>query len=315
MRWLLLLVMGTLWAEPCVVFIHIGPELPDYLSVAAAQARLFNPGGSIYVLANEAALKGSKDEFPGVVCVPCETVPKGSLHEKFLKQTKLNKGFWTVTTERFFYLADLMHEYKLGEVVHLESDVMLYTDLAQLIPTFRKYYGKTIGATFDNDERGIAGLVYIPQLRPLNHFLEFIIDHSKDKDANDMVFLGQFKQKHLKQYIDTLPIIIADYVAEHPLVSANGSKGSHGEEFINHIAEFGSIFDAAALGQYLGGNHHQQQPGFVNEACVFNPSLFQFEWGKDNEGRSIPFAVYKEKRWKINNLHVHCKKLKEFTSK
>lgn len=314
MKWVFLLLTGMLWAEPCVVFVHIGPELPPYLGAAVDQVRLFNPDTPIYVLASEAALKSSKEAFQAV-CVPCETVPKGSLHEAFLKKTKLNKGFWTVTTERFFYLADLMQEYKLGDVFHLESDVMLYADVNQLLPVFKKHYGKTIGAAFDNDDRGIASIVYIPYLRPLNHFLEFINDGAKNKDSNDMVFLAQFKQKYLKQFVETLPITISDYVEEHPLVSPNGSKGSRPAEFTNHLAEFNSIFDAAALGQYLGGTHAEKQPGFVSEACVFNPSLFQFEWEKDEKERCIPFAVYKGKRWKINNLHIHCKNLKEFSSK
>ena len=318
MKWLFVLLVTLVYAEPCVVFVHIGPELPSYLGTAVAQARLFNPQTPIYVLANEAALKHPPEEFEQnrTLCVPCEKIPKGSLHQKFLKQSKLNQGLWSLATERFFYLADLMQEYQLGDVFHLETDVLLYVGLETLLPTFKKHYTRTMGATFDNDKRCIAGLFYVPHLRPLNCFLEFVAERAKQQsDGNDMVFLGQFKEKYLKQYIESLPIIMPEYAAEHPLVSANGLKGSRAEEFTNHSTEFNSLFDAAAIGQYLGGEFHRKEPGFLNESCVFSPAHLRFEWEKDSQGRKVPFAIYKEKRWRVNNLHIHSKQLKEFYSR
>lgn len=322
MKWLFLLWSAFLFAQPCLVFVHIGPKLPDYLETAVTQARMFNPEIPIYVVACKAALHDSSEILKAArpALVDYETLPRSSLHEKFLKTSKIHKahgGFWINTSLRFFYLADLVQHYKLGDVFHLENDIMLYVDLETLLPVFQKHYSRMLGVTYDNDERGIAGLVYIPHLLPLNHFLEVVIEGSQKKEANDMIFLQHFREKHLKQYVDALPIIMPDYGVEHALVSRCGFKGTRSLEFVNHVEDFGSLFDAAALGQYLGGidsKEGNRQIGYISDRCIFNPALLQFEWRKDALGRRVPFAIYKDKSWRINNLHIHSKQLKEFLS-
>ena len=73
-----------------------------------------------------------------------------------------------------------------------------------------------------------------------------------------------------------------------------------------------SIFDAAAIGQYLGGVDPRNIPydttGFINEGCVFDPSNFKYKWIN-----SEPFMVLENgHEVKINNLHIHSKNLKRF---
>ena len=152
--------------KPNLVFVHIGEKLPDYLPVAIEQAKIFNPGCPVYVIGNEKALKKLHKDFWDL-CIPVEieSLPKSRPHKKFLKNCRSSRGkndFWIVTTERFFYLESLMKQYRLSNVFHLETDVMLYADLEQLLPVFKRHYPRQIGATFDNDDRCIAGFLYIP---------------------------------------------------------------------------------------------------------------------------------------------------------
>ena len=88
--------------------------------------------------------------------------------------------------------------------------------------------------------------------------------------------------------------------------------------YCQNINFFKSIFDAAAIGQYLGGGDPRNGthgPGFINESCIFNPSLLVYEWLEDLEGRKVPFAVYGGEKFRVNNLHIHSKNLWQFTSK
>jgi hypothetical protein len=81
--------------------------------------------------------------------------------------------------------------------------------------------------------------------------------------------------------------------------------------------EFGSIFDAAAIGQFLGGidpRNGVSKPGFINESCLFNPGLMTFVWERDAYGRLVPYAIYGSTKARINNLHIHSKKLEGFFS-
>ena len=87
--------------------------------------------------------------------------------------------------------------------------------------------------------------------------------------------------------------------------------------YTNHFYLFNSLFDAAAFGQYLGGedprNGHSA-PGFINESCIFNPSHFTYTWEEDDQGRLVPYAHYKNEKVRINNLHIHSKNLAPFYS-
>ncbi len=309
--------------KPSFVFIHIGESLPSYLPIAVEQARLFNPKVPIYLVANAKALQDLPPSLIAAktICVPCETLAKSALHKQFITQSSANrtfrKGFWIVTTERFYYLAELMRIYGLSRVFHLENDVMIYTDIQTILPTFKAHYSHQIGATFDNDQRCIAGLIYIDQIAPLQHFLSMVANMAS-QGGNDMEFLGKFKKQYQKQWIDSLPIIMPEYAKDFAMISREGDRTDSPESFSRHIEEFGSLFDAAALGQYLGGIdpfHAVESIGFINERCLFDPSRLQFVWEEDERGRTIPVAVYKEQKWKINNLHIHSKNLALFRSK
>lgn len=182
---LFLSLIASLKAAPSLVFIHLGPELPAYLPIALNQARLFNPDLDIYLLANKAPLSHLSDEITKShpICVAAESLPKQAQHAKFSKESKLDKkfrqGFWTFTTERFFYLAELIHHYNLTDVFHLENDVMIYTSLEELLPVFKAQYQNKIGATFDNDSRCIPGLVYIASYFPIEQLIDFIASQAK----------------------------------------------------------------------------------------------------------------------------------------
>lgn len=319
-----LLAMGKApVSEPSIVFVHLGPTLPEYLPTALSQARLFNPEISIYLLANESAIK-NKDligKDSNIKLISCESLQKSFCHKKFITRSTLNKtfrnGFWFFTTERFFYLAAFLKQYRLVDVFHLENDVMLYANLNELLPLFKKNYHDMIAATFDNDHRCIPGFLYISNAKPLEHFLDFITQ-KKNKSSNDMEAFSRFQQKYQGQWIDHLPILIPEYSKDHELISSSGSQGSHPNQFSNHFEQFHSIFDAAAIGQYLGGIDPRNgvcKPGFINEECIFNPTHFTFHWQEDDQGRKIPLITYQGSQWKINNLHIHSKNLKQFKSK
>ena len=313
-----MILLAFLFAvDPSIIFVHLGKRLPDYLPVAVAQARLFHPDNPIVLLANEEALVNAPE---GIECVACETLPRDPAHMQFQQRSQIDRsfreGFWTYTTERFFYLYEFMKQRKLDECFHLENDVMLYTDLKTLLPTFRERYQGKIAATFDNENRCIAGFPYISTLTPLQEFIRSIAARAYLRYANDMEFLAKFRQQS-GQYIDTLPIIMPAYAEDHPLESTYHHKANNPETFFHHANLFASLFDAAAIGQYLGGidpNNGPSQPGFINESCVFQPNRLQFEWLQDEAGRWIPFANYRDQQWRINNLHIHSKQLQPFYS-
>lgn len=305
-----------------IVFVHIGPVLPDHLAVAAGQARRFH-GGEIWLVAPAAALTAAAwAPGLGVRRIACEDLGFSEHHRKFLGVTRLDRefrqGFWLHTTERFFYLETLMATAGLSHVFHLENDVMLYADPAAQVPVFTRCYAN-LAATFDAPGRCVPGFLYARShegLERLSRFIVRVFAHT-DRTPNDMALLAGFRATFGAGAMDTLPVVPKD--CPHLIPDRMGNDSVRASAFWNRFEDFGAIFDAAALGQYLGGvdprnTGGRDTRGFVNETCVFDPSRYRFQWRADGLGRRIPFAVDDSGEYRVNNLHIHCKNLERFAS-
>ena len=318
---LLLLTINLSLSSHSIAFVYLGKKIPKYAITAVDQALLFNDC-EIFFLGNKKALKALSqlETNPQVKLIAVETLPPSNEHEEYRKNFRMGKmfkrGFWLYTTERFFYLGEFMKKHNLQDVIHMECDNLIYRDLNELMPIFHKHY-KGIGATFDNDNRCIAGLVYIANFQALEN-LNIHIATAAKQCKSDMYSLGSYLNITSKARIDSLPITTLDYTRDHKLSTPKGKGTKFPQRYTNHVEEFNSIFDAAAIGQYIGGIdpiHRNSKPGFINESCVFNPSKYTFIWKPDAKGRWIPYAVYKGTEYKLNNMHVHCKILRAFSSK
>ena len=305
--------------NPNIVFIHIGKKIPSYTTTAIKQARIFNKKAPIYLLGNKKALTVIKNKLKDIKFVNLEDLKASQEHVFFKKHNKLDKtfrnGFWLYATERCFYLDEFVREYKLNNVFHLENDVMLYRDLNELLPIFEQCYPE-IAATFDHDERIILGFSYFQKsnsIRPLIKYLK-----NNPSNINEMKTIAKFAKKYTK-IIGCLPIIFPEYTQKRPLINLKNEKPKNPQNYWNNFHLFQSIFDAAALGQYLGGidprnSNKQNNKRFINETAIFNPSLLNFVWVKDDEGRNVPYINYNNRLIRINNLHIHSKALSLFES-
>lgn len=303
-----------------IVYVHLGPVLPPYLFDALGQARLFNKEVPICLIANEQAISiqaKAFSEINQINLVLCEVLQRSTAHDLFSRQTTLNNqfrdGFWRKACERFFYLHEYMVQYRVNKVCHLESDNLLYVDIAEIFPILESYKG--IGAVFDHDERCIPSFMYIASIEAMTDLVQFIAHHAS-RGMTDMQIIAYYK-KERGEYVEHLPIITKEYVTQYSLRSSRGDEPRDMAAYYHNSDRFRSIFDGAALGQYLGGidpRNGVSLPGFVNETCVFNPSHLEVRWQKDSKGRNIPYAVFKDGSYRINNLHIHSKQLHKFIS-
>ncbi len=320
---MLLLVTGSLQAHS-IVFIHIGVDLPPYLSTSVTQARLFNEECPIFLIANEATIKKASPELlsNNVSFIPCESLHPSPIHIQFQNYPSHNmtaSGLWRYSSERFFYLEEFIRQYNLIDVFHLETDIMLYADLQDLLPVFQKYYNGMIAATFENDTRCVAGFLYISNLKPMETLINFFpADGSATQ--TDMETFAFFKDQYHKTLIDHLPIVVKKYSLDHPLQAKTRKEPSKEPAcYSNHIDEFGVLFDAAAFGIYLAGwdsrYHEATGPGHITPHNIFDPSFFKIDWIIDSKGRKIPLITYQGKQTPIVNLHITNKSMiKDFHS-
>ena len=178
--------------EAAIVFIHLGHTLPRQMKRSLAQAQLFNPSLSTFLLTTKTAYTKAQGHLsPDVRFVAIDDLPKSTKHTHFENYSRLEEGFWKYTTERFMYLESFMYLHQHEDVFHLESDNMIYTDLKRFLPTFRSEYKNKIAATFDNDIRVIPGFIYVNSIIPLTAYTSFLYDRITRLNAHDIDMVKQ----------------------------------------------------------------------------------------------------------------------------
>lgn len=322
-----------------IVFVHLGDRLPDYLFDAIQQVRMFNDErAEVIILAEQRALDHVDTLFLRtylVNTVSCESLFQSKAHKKFHKKfridTAFRNGYWKKCTERFFYLDELLQQHHLHDVIHLENDNMFYVDIHELLPVFRTY--TNIAAPFETNQRCLPCCMYFSKPRSLHALVSYLAMMSS-KGWHDMALIGSYYCTHSRDAIDQLPTIMPEYAEKIGFrgVPEKAKKGfsrnkkyeRHWKrltnpytQFSNKIALFNSLFDAAPYGQFLGGQDPRNgecAPGFINETGLFDASQLAYEWRTDAQGRKVPYVLFDNTAYRINNLHVHSKNLKAFAS-
>lgn len=220
------------------------------------------------------------------------------LNKYFDNNSKLDKswrdGFWHNTSKRFFLIYEYIKINNITNVFHIENDVLLYSKL-------NYKFDNKLYLVMDSKDRCIPSIIYIPS----HVFLKSLIKNYKF-NLNDMKNLAYFYNNN-KNIIKTFPII-----------NDTTNMGIYSENY----NEFKSIFDGCAIGQYLGGidprNKSGDTSGFINECTggeKNNPKItfdkYIFKWLKKDK-YYFPYIIIDNNYILINNLHIHCKNLKQF---
>ena len=248
--------------------------------------QLLNFDFIIHVITDKVFFKSMK-EFRSSI----RLINSSSIKTNFDKKTKLDKkfrnGFWNNASKRLFLVYEYIKKNNIKNVIHLENDVLLYNNM-------NYNFEEKIYITMDSKNRCIPGIIYIPNYKLLSKLILFY-----NYGQNDMINLSSFFHKN-KSIVKTFPII--DNSVNKSIFNENFNK-------------FNTIFDGAAIGQYLGGVHPRNKSGdttgFINETCEIKYNNYNFRWLKKGNNY-IPHIEIKNKLIPINNLHIHSKRLKDF---
>jgi hypothetical protein len=248
---------------------------------------------NIYVITNKEFFDKFEKYKDSISLIELESLPDSyNYNSKSKLDRNFRNGFWMLTSYRFFIIYSLMKSIEIEKVIHLENDVLIYENIESL----QEYFEEKIYLPFDTFNRNIASIMYIP-----NHkIFKSVLDHYED-NLNDMENFSYIKQK--TNYIENFPIFkTKEDNEEFKFVTKNYEK-------------FKIIFDAAAMGQYLGGvdprNINGDSSGFINETCIIKYNSYEFIWKEKSEIKR-PFLKIGEELIPIFNLHIHCKNLEKF---
>jgi hypothetical protein len=201
-------------------------------------------------------------------------------------------GFWHNASKRMFILNAYMKQHRIKNVIHLENDVLLYSDM-------NYEFDEKMYVTMDSNTRCIPGIMYIPNHELFNKLIE-----NYNYSKNDMENLGIFFNNN------------RNMVHAFPIINNSNSIGTTKTIYNEHFEKFNGIFDGAAIGQYLGGVDPRNIPGdtcgFVNETCVIKYDKYKFKWLKKGS-HYFPHIEINNDMIPINNLHIHSKTLEKFS--
>jgi hypothetical protein len=285
-----------------LIFIHINSAPPEYARVAVNQARRWNPDIPIIFLASSIPEGGygMGEEWISIADIPLTSEHKRFQETTFLDATFRN-GFWRYTTERLFVLEDFMRWRGVRECLHMEYDNMLYRTIEEILPVLRRE-SRGLSITYHGKNQVCFSFVYCNDVKKLSQFL-FFLAASKSR-ANEMERGGEFWLENMEDYplLPTVP-------PGTPLISETYRT------FYENPA-FPCVFDAAAHGQFLGGDDPRNggpRGPYVNMDVDYRTDRLKYIWRAGAAGRRFPVIVDNDgKEWPIVNLHIHCKRLEDF---
>jgi hypothetical protein len=298
-----------------LVYVFIG-SLPKYSIDTVHQTRLFYDGPIYFIISDYESpyvkilesYNVTIVKYDEVICrefneVLEKTYSKFCIVDKLVGREKL----FIYSFERFFVLYMLMHQRNIQDIFFMELDNLIYDSPLKWLEQFSR---KEMAIMFDRYDGLSSGVCYIKNLDILKCFCEFsllYILHSNEF-LSEMRVLVQFYGAEANR-IQLLPILWPD--SQYPI------------QAYETFPIYNSIFDAAAIGIYIGGidpyhvgedKEYKKIYGNKSGWSLIDYTVYSYKWERDELGRNIPY-VYNGTSWiRINNLHVHSKELKPMLS-
>lgn len=276
-----------------LILIHSGNIFPFYINNTIKLAKKYI--SNIHIIIDAQFIDLIEDKS-------CTIVSSNSL-EDFRYQTyniknydiKFRDNFFTRTSSRFILLDNYITKNNICSCFHIENDIAIFSDLEE-IKTRLDQTNQDTAIIMDHPYRCVPSIVWLKNHVSSKRLANFIYDNNT---LDDMKNLARYFLQNRDRIIN-LPIIPFDLIDKNSNIN-----------FGNYFDIFDSIFDGAAIGQYLYGIHTEEDiskntSGFINETSVFKPDQYYISF-KDKK----PYVEHNNRQIKINNLHIHSKNLKQ----
>lgn len=283
-----------------IVFVHLGNEVPVHLVANIRRMQRIWAQNEITLILNR--------ELELEIDVSTYIYRRKVEIQELFTRSDMEDDFWTKSLERLVALADyvLSRDFR-GPILHLESDVLLmpnfpFIELSNLHQlTWNRY----------NDKKDVGALVFIPNRRSTEIFLNAIIATVKDNPrVTDMTLLSILSNQ-----------LGIGKTFSNRLIPKNesylGESQYNNPSVVSDFKEKG-IFDPAQIGMWIAGldpkytfgiTKYQNNSFIVNGDSEVDPSKMKYSFNQDkhfyghlSNGEKVP----------IWSLHIHSKNLRLF---
>ena len=270
--------------------VHTGSNFPEYINDTIKIAEKTH--NTVHLLTEKHFFSKIISENIILVDIDCLAQNDYINYKLVNYSSSFMDGFWARTSSRFILINEYITKNNLNNVFHIENDIALFTDLS----IENNYLSSTEYDTaliIDHNTRCIPSVVWYRNKTASERLSKHIISNNT---VDDMKNLAIYFHKN-RSKVTNLPIAPSTMIdTEYDI------------NYGNHFEKINSIFDGAAIGQYLFGidpvHSKDCTKGFINETSVINASSLPVSF-KDKK----PFIDLDGKQIKINNLHMHCKNL------
>lgn len=287
-----------------IILVHLGArKIGKVLEDCIAQLKRTQTNDTtIYLYVDDVTSVEDVKGLEYVTLVTPNTVPKTAMHNTFSHTSRHNNswyyGYWQLCSRRFCAIHDVAEHFQLKHFFHIETDILLYYPVTSILPVLVSK-NVNIGMTLLSDSLVVPGIIYYQDSIASQRVASYIASRAST-GINDMQVLGNMcNDTSVNRYIFPLPVVPAGYCSDPKNLWSRDQ------------AEFGCVFDGAALGQWIGG---------VDKVCNIEP----FDAPYVNTQASYKF-VHANITWDelhrpyvngvpVFNLHVHSKQLYRWCS-
>ncbi len=265
-----------------IILCHIGNSLPPHIWDCVEQIRLFNDSPT-YLILNKSAYNKKILEYD-VTPIYIEDIGENS---------NTPNDFWGFTTKRLFLIEESMELYNITDVIHIENDVMLYTNINNI------ELKSELALTICGDNIASAAFIFIKtyeSLRRLNELIKIHIERDGLSSNNSEMTIIKKIYDNDNSIFTTLPTL------------PDGDK---------------TLYDPATWGQFIGGipkSPSYKDYNLINKlshhyiGVALQNKKYELEF-KFVDGLKKPFVIDGDREVPLNNLHIHSKQLFKYKSK
>jgi hypothetical protein len=298
-----------------IILTQIGNKKSPYL-IQCIKQLLFFGNNKIILISNKFhknLLKNNK-LLEKIIFLDENKIIKKKEHLTFLKNNKLDKKFydefWIKTIERFFFIENICSSKMLKNIIHIETDNLIYENLnkfKKILNKFKIFFNIAIYNWC------VPNINYFKSYKETKLLTDYIYNKNKffffKNNLNDQDLCIQFFNKYKSSQITNFPIISKQV----------NVKIGYKEKifFYKNYKIFNGIFDPAPIGQFLDGvdnNIHRIKGSYLNKNSIYDVEKLNIKFIKTKRVKKPYIFLNNKKKIPILNLHMHSKNLRNFTS-